>query len=324
MPTSVMKNKYISYTVLSVILLTGLLIFTSSGRPDSPTQDGFSVVKNPRIPSKLSFAGKDVDLDDINMWERIDRELTSMAYTHGNTLLTIKRANRYFPILASILKENGLPEDLIYLSAIESSMNPTALSPAKAAGLWQFMPSTAKDYGLEVNDYVDERYDVEKATRAACKYLKSAYNSYGNWESVAASYNAGRGRISNELSSQGVSSAYNLYLPEETMRYMYRLLAMKQIMEHPKDYGFVLTSDQLYQPIEYKKVTVSEPVDDWAKWAINQGIDYLTLRQHNPWIRAKSLPNKTQKTYTVIIPTKESLSRSKGKVSVYNRNWVID
>lgn len=283
----------------------------------------FSTVVNPSIPSSVTFAGKKVDLDPTHMWERLDRELTAMTYTHGNTLLGIKRANRYFPILAPILKKNGIPSDMIYLAVIESTLNPRALSPAKAGGLWQLMPATGKEYGLEVNEDVDERYDPVKATEAASRYLKNAYAKYGNWESVAASYNGGMARISKELGSQQVDSAYDLYLADETMRYIFRMLAMKLIMENPSAYGFNLTADQLYQPIEYKVVEVNTPVDDWAAWAKKQGIDYLTLREHNPWIRSKTLPNKSGKTYKVNIPTRDSLSRSRQKVKVYNPAWVV-
>ena len=154
-----------------------------------------SAVINPEIPAKVSFAGKTVSLDRDDMYERFDRELTSMVYTHGNTLLTIKRANRYFPVMAPILKRHGVPSDLLYLACIESYLNPRARSGAGAAGVWQFMPATAKEYGLEVNNYVDERYNLEKATDAACRFLKRAYSRFGNWESVAASYNGGMARI---------------------------------------------------------------------------------------------------------------------------------
>lgn len=296
----------------------------SGDAPDVENTGEYSEIINPRIPKTLQFAGQKIDLDRTDRWERLDRELTSMAYTHGNTLLAIKRANRYFPLLAPILKKNGIPSDMIYLAVIESTLNPRALSPAKAGGLWQFMPSTAKEYGLEVNEYVDERYDPVKATEAACRYLKKSYAKYGNWESVAASYNGGQARITNELAAQQVGTAYDLYLADETMRYMFRLLAMKQIMENPKDYGFRLAADQLYQPLEYSTVEVSTPVEDWPSWAKARGIDYMTLRENNPWIRAKSLPNKTGKTYTVKIPTKDSMSRSRQKKSVYNPAWVTD
>ena len=286
----------------------------------SPTP--LAAVRNPKVPQKVTFADATVDLDRIDMFERLDRELTSMAYTHGNTLLTIKRANRYFPEMAPILKEEGVPLDLLYLACIESTLNNRALSPAKAAGFWQFMPSTAKEYGLEVSDTVDERYDVAKSTRAACRYLKSAYKKYGNWESAAASYNGGQGRISSELASQKAQTAYDLWLVDETSRYMFRLLAMKMIMEDPAAYGFILSADQLYQPLEYDTYQVNTSVSDWPTWAKEHGTNYLTLREHNPWIRAKSLTNKSGKTYTVRIPTEKSMKRSTLKTKKKKKKWV--
>ncbi len=302
----------------SVISCTPVL--TAADRHGSHPE--FSEVVSPLIPKKVKFADTPIDLDRIDLYERLDRELSAMAYTHGNTMLTIKRANRYFPVIIPILKANGVPADLIYLACIESNLNPRAYSPAKAAGFWQFMPATAKEYGLEVNDYVDERYHVEKATEAACRYLKNAYRKYGNWESAAASYNGGMGRISRELEDQQVTSAHDLYLTDETSRYMFRLLAMKLIMEHPSRYGYSLTEDNLYQPFRYRIVEVSEPVESWVDWAKQQGITYMTLRDYNPWIRAKSLPNKQGKTYRVYVPDKDSLSRSKTHHKTYNSNWV--
>lgn len=284
----------------------------------------FSSIENPIIPKSMTFAGKSVDLDRVDMFERLDRELTSMAYTHGNTLLVLKRANKYFPELIPILKKNGIPEDMVYLACIESTLNPRAYSGAKAAGLWQFIPSTAKQYGLEVNEYVDERYNTAKATEAACRYMKSAYSKYGNWESVAASYNGGMGRITNEIAAQGEESAYNLYLVDETARYIYRLLAMKLIMETPAKYGYHLKADQLYQPVRTRQVTVDYPVDDWAEWAKKQGVSYMQLRDFNPWIRAKSLPNKTGKSYTVLIPEKNDMHRSTQQRNTYRDAWIVD
>lgn len=282
----------------------------------------FSVVNNPEIPLKMTFAGQSVDLDRTDRFERLDRELTSMAYTHGNTLLQIKRANRYFPVMAPILKKNGVPEDLLYLACIESTLDPRAVSPANAAGLWQFMPSTGRDFGLEVTADVDERFDPEKSTEAACKYLKKAFDKYGSWESVAASYNAGMGRISREQTGQGASSAYDLWLPNETMRYIYRLLAAKVIMENPAHYGFSLTADQLYQPLEFRKIEVSTAVDSWAEWAKARKINYMILREYNPWIRSDKLPNPDGKTYIVKIPTDDSMSRSHQHRHVYNHRWI--
>ncbi len=284
----------------------------------------FSAIENPVIPNSITFAGKNVNLDRVDMFERLDRELTSMAYTHGNTLLVLKRANKYFPQLIPILRKNGVPDDMIYLACIESTLNPRAYSSAKAAGLWQFTPATAKQYGLEVNEYVDERYHPVKATEAACRYMKTAYGKYGNWESVAASYNGGMSRISKEIEAQGQQSAYDLYLVDETARYIYRLLAMKLIMEQPARYGYHLKSDQLYQPVKTRTVTVNGPVEDWAEWARKEGISYMQLRDFNPWIRAKSLPNKTGKTYKIAIPEKGDLKRSTQTRSTYRESWVVD
>lgn len=281
-------------------------------------------VENPEIPSSMKFAGQNINFDREDMYERMDRELTSLCYTHGNTLLMIKRANKYFPIIEPILKRQGVPADLIYLACVESTLNQRAYSPAKAAGLWQFMPSTAKQYGLEVNEWVDERYDIEKETEAACRYLKKAHSEYGNWESAAASYNGGTTRITNELEAQLASSAFDLYLVDETSRYVFRILATKLIMENPAKYGFKLRSDQLYLPLDCEIIEVNTAVDDWPSWAEKHGIDYATLREANPWIRAKSMPNRTGKTYKVKIPKKDSLSRSKTPVKVHNERWITD
>ena len=297
-------------SLISALLICGQTAFAQFNAP------------NPYIPSSITFAGQTVNFDRNDMYERFDRELTALAYTHGNTLLTIKRANKYFPIMSPILKRYGVPQDLLYLACIESYLDPRALSPSKAAGLWQFVPVSAKQYGLEVNDYVDERYNIEKETEAACKFLLSLKNRFGSWESVAAAYNAGNTRIANELDSQGVRSTFDLYLPEETSRYMFRLFAMKEIMENPAKYGFTIKPSQLYNPINCSTVTVSGPVDDWQKWAQQHGTNYMTLRDLNPWIRAKSLPNKTGKTYQVLVPKKNSLSRSSQTAKVFNPAWT--
>lgn len=282
----------------------------------------FSRVLSPEVPADFEFAGDRFNFDRADMFERFDRELTSLAYTHGTTLLMMKRANKYFPVMAPILKKRGVPVDFLYLACVESSLNPRAMSPAKAAGFWQFIPSTAKEYGLEVNDYVDERYNIEKATDAAARYLKNGYRKYGNWESVAASYNGGMSRISRELDSQGQESAFDLYLTEETSRYMFRIFATKQIFEHPADYGYELSPSSLYYPVETREIEVSAPIDDLPAWAAAHGSSYQWLKELNPWLRAKSLPNKSGKTYKILLPAgKHSLSRKKsaGK-QVFNIN----
>ncbi|HJE39775.1 MAG: lytic transglycosylase [Candidatus Amulumruptor caecigallinarius] len=306
-------------------MATATLFFPASASASSRDNDEtrFANVVNPTLPRSVTFAGQKFDLDNSDYYERLDRELTAMTFTHGTTLLTLKRANRYMPVIVPILKANGVPEDLVYLCAIESNFNPLALSTAKAAGLWQFMPSTGREYGLEVNDYVDERYHPIKATEAATKYLKDAYARYGSWESVAASYNAGMGRITRELAAQGTDSAFDLWLPQETMRYPFRLLAMKIILEHPKEFGYRLRADQLYQPYDYYVVPVNSPVDSWADWAKEHGMTYLQLRTLNPWIRSSSLPNKSGKVYEVFVPKKKSLTRSNRNKDVYNHDWVV-
>lgn len=277
---------------------------------------------NPRVPKSFTLCGEPVDLDRVDMYERFDRELTSMAYTHGSTLLTIKRANKYFPVMAPILKKYGVPLDVLYLACVESTLNPRALSPAKAGGIWQFMPSTAKQYGLEVSDEVDERYNLEKATVAACRYLLNAKSRYGDWPSAMASYNAGPARISNELESQMGDDAFDLYLVEETSRYVFRIMATKAIMENPSTFGFSLSADQLYMPLECDIVEVSGPVASWPQWAKDHGISFAQLREENPWIRAKQLTNKAGNTYQVRVPKPESLKRSTQHRSVYNHNWI--
>ena len=297
----------------TLILLVGLA--TAAAHELSP-------VYNPQVPRSMEFCGQKVDLDPAYMFERMDRELTALSYTHGSTLLTLKRANRYFPLMAPILKENGIPSDMLYLACVESTLDPTIVSPAKAAGLWQFMPDTGRQYGLEVNDYVDERYHPVKSTVAACKYLRDAYRKYGSWEAVASSYNAGMGRISRELEAQQVGSSFDLWLVSETTRYPFRILATKLIFEDPAQYGFHLKADQLYQPLAYETIEVTGPVDDWSAWAVDHGITYRDLREANPWIRAKSLPNKEGRTYQVAVPTKEANVRSKMKYHTYNPNWI--
>ena len=239
-------------------------------------------------------------------------------------MLVIKRANRYFPELSELLKKYDMPQDLLYLACVESSLNPRAYSGAKAAGFWQFIPSAAKEYGLEVNDEIDERYNIEKATAAAARYLKKAYARYGDWPSAMASYNGGMSRISNALDKQGADTSLDLYLAEETTRYPYRVMAMKTILENPRAYGFRLRSDQLYQPRKYKIVEVSAPVASWPEWAEAHGISYAQLREDNLWIRSFKLTNKTGKTYRVRVAEASSLSRSKAGFKTFNPKWTTD
>ncbi|WP_300851613.1 lytic transglycosylase domain-containing protein [uncultured Bacteroides sp.] len=281
-------------------------------------------VTSPVVPDKISFAGQDVDLTRYDLRERMDREQLAFTYMHSTTMLTIKRANRFFPLIEPILKENGLPDDLKYLAVIESNLNPLARSSAGAAGMWQFMQTTGREYGLEVNTNVDERYHVEKATRAACKYLKDAYQKYGDWLSVAASYNGGQGRISTELKRQLADQATDLWLVEETSRYMFRLLAAKAIISAPQRYGFLLKREQLYPPIPCTETSVDTTIDNLAQYARSRGITYAQLKDANPWLRDTSLQNKSRRTYVLKIPTQAGMHYDPRKTVPYNKNWVID
>ena len=304
-------NKIVKYSILTA-LIAGVTCALA-----------FSPVANPTVPASVEICGQQVSIDEQFNYERLDRELTSIMYTHGNTLLCIKRANRYFPQIAPVLRECGMPDDLLYLACIESNLATRARSGAGASGIWQFMPATAKEYGLIVNDEVDERLNIDLATRAACKYFKRARSTYnGDWMSAMASYNTGMGRISKQLREQEVESATDLYLSEETMRYPFRVIAMKMIMENPRKYGFQLSEDQLYFPREVEVVEVDSTVTSWPKWALDRGINFQILRDENPWIIATKLTNRSGHVYKVRVPLPESLKRSTTRRSVYNSNWV--
>ena len=239
-----------------------------------------------RIPplDTLEFCGEKISMSRYDLRERLDRELLAFQYGHTNTMLTIKRANRLFPIIEPILAENKIPDDFKYLMCIESSCNIFARSTVGACGLWQIMEATAKEHGLTVNEMVDERYDIEKSTKAACDYFHKAYDKYHDWLTVAASYNAGMARITQQLERQQCKTALDLHINEETSRYMFRILVMKKFFENPKEFGFKIRNIDLYPPMEYTEEYVSE-MDNWADFALGQGINYSDLRQANPWIR---------------------------------------
>ncbi len=275
------------------------------------------------IPQKVEFADQTISLERYDMRERFDREQLIIAYGHSTSILHIKRANKYFPIIEPILKQNGIPTDFKYLAVIESSLDPRALSPMQAAGIWQFMPKTAQQFGLEVNDEVDERYNIEKATVAACKYLRSAYNKYKNWATVAASYNGGMGRVSDELEKQQVDEFFDLLLTSETSRYVFRILAMKQFMENPKAFGFQLQREDFYPTIKTKNVVIKDSVGNWTTWAAKYGISYYQLKDFNIWLRDRKLTNPNSKEYVIQIPDKEDFKYDSSKIKIYNQMWVM-
>lgn len=316
-------KKYMLLTV-ALFMVSSITTQAQLKREYSKTSSGpvFSTTASPDIPTSVNFAGEKVSFDRLDMAERLDRELTGIIYGQTTTELCFKRANRYFPVLAQILKEQGVPLDFLYLAVTESSMDYNAYSSAKAAGMWQLLAGTARDFGLEVGDDVDERYDPEKSTVAACKYLKAAYKKYGHWPTVAASYNAGMQKLSNELTKQKVDNSFDLYLVQETSRYVFRIIAYKLVMESPKRYGYRFSRKNLWQPVSYTTVDVTGSVASWVDWA--KGITYAQLREANPWIRSTKLTNASGKTYKVRIPKSSDLYRSKRSFTVYNKEWVID
>jgi membrane-bound lytic murein transglycosylase D len=257
-----------------------------------------------KTPGNIMFAGEEVPLERWDVKESFDRELLVNTYWQSQTLLFIKRANRYFPIIEPILKEQGVPDDFKYLALIESGLVPTVRSSAGAVGIWQFMKGTAKDYGLEVGSEVDERYNIEKSTIAACKYLKQSYKKYGSWTLVAASYNAGRRFISEQLKKQDAGSYFDLLLGEETGRYVFRIMAIKRIMENSDDFGFRFRESDLYPNIPTYKVKIATNVVDFAVFAKENGVNYKLLKHFNPWLRKAYLTNKYKKEYEITLPAK--------------------
>ncbi len=261
----------------------------------------------PSVPKMIVFAGDTIRFDRQDIYERMDMELISFTYMHTNSTLMLKRSERIFAKVVPILRANGVPEDLKYLMAIESNFDPKALSSAGAAGLWQFTKSTAKEYGLEVSSEVDERYHIEKETVAACKYLLKAYDKYGDWMTVAASYNGGQNGISKRIENQRQRKAMDLWLVEETSRYMFRILAAKMFFEDPTSFGFYVREKDKY-PVEPKPketVSVSGPIENLVDFAEEHGIRYATLKGANLWLRDSKLTNKAGKTYEIVIPRED-------------------
>ncbi|BAO76823.1 lytic transglycosylase domain-containing protein [Winogradskyella sp. PG-2] len=299
---------------IGLVCISGLFIFSMQKAPsDQNTQSDDTLGKEKplindynvyalEMPEGINFAGEAVPVENPDIYERMDRELLVNTYWQSNGLLMFKRAQKYFPIIEPILKENGVPDDFKYLAVIESGLVPTAKSPAGASGVWQIMKATGRENGLEVNSNVDERYNIKKATKVACKYLKRAKDKLGSWTAAAAAYNAGNAGISRRLKEQGVAGYYDLLLGEETGRYVFRIVALKEILSHPDKYGFNFNNSDLYKTVPTNKVEVDTAVADFSKFAKRFGINYKILKLHNPWLREKHLNNKSRKLYTIEIP----------------------
>ncbi|MBO7577123.1 MAG: lytic transglycosylase domain-containing protein [Bacteroidales bacterium] len=303
-----MKKLSIAAIVLSVLAIVGEILICASSREDSEEVLQRAISNNYRIyspilPDTMSFAGEQVPLSTYYVHEGLDLEVITNMYRHSSTMLYFKRANRYFPIIEPILKKNGIPSDFKYLCVIESGLT-NATSPAKAQGFWQFIPSTGANYGLTVNDEIDMRNNLPASTEAACKYIRSLYNKFHSWTAAAAAYNCGENGLARRISKQSTDNYYDLWLNSETSRYVYRILAMKLIMQNPQKYGFHLRQCDLYPPIPTRAATLSGQNVDLYEFARTNGTSYKMLRMLNPWIQTDVLKNKSNQKYMVQLPVK--------------------
>ncbi len=299
-------NKTIAYFFLlvTVVLFIGAGVLWQERKRDVSTPGTnrqYYKIVSLRLPDTLSFAGEPVPLDIFYVREALDREIMVNTYWHSSTLQLLKKANRWFPMMDTILKNEGIHPDFLFMPVIESGLS-NAVSPAGAAGFWQLLKGTAKEYGLEVNKQVDERYNVQKSTHAACRYLKKSYEHFHSWALVVASYNAGRRGIDRLMKKQKSSNFYDLLVADETSRYLYRMLAFKLIFSDPERYGFYLDESEEYAPIPVTYVTVDTTVKSWADFAHQHQISYKLLKYFNPWLRQTYLKNRKHRSYTITLP----------------------
>ena len=326
-----MKSHLKTFFFSSIIIVSSLLIinlFTAStfeGKEKEQFESNFHnnyKIFALNLPSELDFASENVPLNLIDVTEKMDRELLVNTYWQSQTLLLLKRSNRYFPVIEKILKEEEVPEDFKFLALMESGLT-NVVSPAGATGFWQLMKDAAKERGLEVNSTIDERYHLEKSTRASCAYLKEAKEKFGSWTLAAASYNMGMTGLSNQLERQKATNYYDLVLNEETSRYIFRILAAKLILSNPKDYGFIYRDEDLYGPLRFKEFEVDTTINNLADLAFENGINYKTLKYLNPWLRDGYLPNSSGKNYAIQIPTEPlsaALVNDKAQVANFARS----
>lgn len=315
------SKKYLIAFGAVVLLWATLKLFSYSltdNLSDNAYEDYFNMnykVFSIRIPKNLNFADEKVPITDFSVREAVEKELIINTYWQSQSLLLHKRANRWFPLIEPILKKNNIPEDFKYIALIESQLT-NVVSPQGATGFWQLVEPTAKGYGMEITEEVDERYNVQKSTEAACKYFKEAYKQFNNWTLVAASYNLGMGGIQNQLDKQKVESYYDLLLTDETARYVFRILAMKEIISRPKVYGFELRKKDLYPVMVTKKIIIDSTIHNLADFAIAQNINYKILKLFNPWLRANTLTIGEKKKYIIEIP--------KNGVKIYDMDGNYD
>ena len=296
------KNKFFSlFIILSLFISATYFKDNLKSAFKSYGNDNLYRVYALKTPENISFCDEEVPLKLLDVRERLDRELLVNTYWQSNMLLLIKRSYRFFPLIEKILKEEEVPQDFKYLAVIESGLE-NVRSPKGAKGIWQIMSGTAREYGLEVNKNVDERYNLELSTRAACKYLKKAKDKFGSWTLAAAAYNRGIMGISRNLSRQKVENYYDLLLGRETSRYIFRILAVKEIMENANNYGFIFQENDLYKPYEIRKIELDTAISNITDFSKKMGINYKTMKLHNPWLLENHLNNKSRKKYIFKIP----------------------
>jgi hypothetical protein len=300
------KVTFVISSFLIVFLTYFLISSTYTSNSDTVHQQGFnskynvySVLK----PDNLKFANENIPESTFDVWERLDKELLKNIYWQSNTLLYFKRANKYFPIIEEILEKNNIPSDFKYLALIESGFE-YKVSPSGAAGFWQIMKGTAREYGLEVNYAIDERYHLIKSTEAACKYLQKAYNKFGSWTLAAASYNMGINGVQRQVKKQNTNNYFNLYLNDETSRYVFRIIVIKEIMENPRKYGFVFRQNDLYSYPSVKQIRVDSTINNLYSFAQENDINYKILKRFNPWLRTSKLPDESRRVYYIDVPEK--------------------
>ncbi len=308
-PFDSFSRKFVFVFFMISLLAAGWVGYSFSADKDENPDIGYQRYFNENYkifslntPSELNFSGERVPLEILDVRERMDRELLVNTYWQSQSLLFHKRANRWFPVIEPILKKNGVPDDFKYLAVIESGLT-NAVSPAGATGFWQILKDTGREFGLEINNEVDERYHVEKSTEAACRYLRSAYNQYGSWTMAAASYNMGMSGLRRQTERQKVDGFYDLLLNDETSRYLFRILAAKEIVGKPAQYGFHFRPRDLYEPYATNTVILDTAVTDFADFALEYGVNYKVLKILNPWLRESFLTNPENKAYDIQLPS---------------------
>jgi len=298
----------ISALTILIVFLTIYLNNTQTTAENVAGEDfpqGYKII-SPEVPNYLEFAGERIPTDNFEVFERMDREFISNTYYHSATILALKRATRWFPIIEPILKKNNIPDDFKYLCVAESNME-NVVSTAGATGFWQFMKEAGQKYGLEINSLIDERYDVWKSTEAACKYLKDSYEMFGSWTLSAASYNMGQDGVTLQMERQKAKDYFNLVINSETSRFVARIVALKYILQNPATYGYDIKDDEKYKPIEYYEIKLDSSVSDFPDYAKSLGINYFILKMYNPWLRDNYLTNTSKQVYLIKLPTKGSI-----------------